>query len=108
MKRNNYGHIINHSPPLINIENMNLYKNKTAYLISKLGMSMVAMGVAAENKNSNIAANTIWPKTAIETDAVKKNNLGSKRNRCGGAGGNVGSAGGSAGGGAGGIGWLNW
>ena len=80
MLRNNYGHIINHSPPLKNINNIDIYKNKTAYLISKFGMTMVAMGIASENKNKNIAANTIWPKTAIDTEAVRKNNLGDKMN----------------------------
>ena len=41
-------------------------------MISKFGMSMVAMGVASEFKNKGVVANTIWPKTAIETDAVIK------------------------------------
>lgn len=80
MKRNNFGHIINHSPPLINMRDMSIYKNKTAYLMSKFNMTMVAMGIAAENKEYNIAANTIWPKTAIDTGAVRKNNLGDKKN----------------------------
>ena len=80
MKKNNFGHIINHSPPLIKIDNMAIYKNKTAYLMSKFSMTMVAMGIAAENKYTGIAANTIWPKTAINTDAVRKNNLGDLKN----------------------------
>jgi citronellol/citronellal dehydrogenase len=80
MKRNNYGHIINHSPPLLNTDNMEIYKDKTGYMISKLGMSMVALGIAAEFKNTGIAANTIWPKTAIESNAVIKTGLGDKKN----------------------------
>ena len=80
MKRNNYGHIINHSPPLLNTDNIEIYKNKTGYMISKFGMSMVALGIAAEFKNTGIAANTIWPKTAIESDAVIKTGLGDKKN----------------------------
>lgn len=79
MLKNNSGHIINHSPPLKNIENPLIYKNMTAYMISKLGMSMVALGVSAEYKDRGIVANTIWPKTAIETDAVIKNMLGTQR-----------------------------
>ena len=80
MKQNNFGHIINHSPPLIEVNNINTYKNKTAYMISKYGMTMVALGIAAENKNNNIAANTLWPRTAIDTDAVRINKLGTKKN----------------------------
>lgn len=80
MKKNKFGHIINHSPPLQKLNKLETYSNKTAYMISKFSMTMVAMGLAAENKEFNIAANTIWPKTAIETDAVRKNNLGDKRN----------------------------
>lgn len=80
MLKNNSGHIINHSPPLIHLNDAEIYKNMTAYMISKLGMSMVAMGVASEFKNKGIVANTIWPKTAIETDAVIKNKVGSKEN----------------------------
>lgn len=80
MKRNNYGHIINHSPPLLNTNDMEVYKNKTGYMISKFGMSMVALGIAAEFKNTGIAANTIWPMTAIESDAVIKTGLGDRKN----------------------------
>ena len=57
-----------------------IYKNKTGYMISKLGMSMVALGIAAEFKNTGISANTIWPKTAIESDAVIKTGLGDRKN----------------------------
>lgn len=80
MLRNNFGHIINHSPPLININNPEIYKNMTAYMISKFGMSMVALGISGEFKNKGIVANTIWPKTAIESDAVIKNNIGERKN----------------------------
>ena len=47
MLKNNSGHIINHSPPLIHVNNDDIYNNMTAYMISKFGMSMVAMGVAS-------------------------------------------------------------
>jgi citronellol/citronellal dehydrogenase len=36
-------------------------------------MSMIALGLAAELKKYNIAANTLWPRTTIATAAV--NNL---------------------------------
>ncbi len=34
-------------------------------------MTMIALGLAAELKKYNIAANTLWPKTTIATAAVK-------------------------------------
>jgi citronellol/citronellal dehydrogenase len=38
-------------------------------MISKLGMARVALGVAAEHQGDNIAGNTLWPRTIIETQA---------------------------------------
>ena len=43
-------------------------------------MSMVALGISSEFKNKGIVANTIWPKRAIESDAVIKNNIGERKN----------------------------
>ena len=57
------------SPPLF--ENLNDFKkylnNKTAYMISKWGMTMTALGISEEYKNKNIAANTLWPLKPIES-----------------------------------------
>jgi citronellol/citronellal dehydrogenase len=79
MKHDGYGHIIMHSPPLPNPTDIDIYKNKTAYMISKLGMTMTAMGIASEYKGTGIAANTIWPSTPIESFAVKNHKLGEKK-----------------------------
>ena len=38
-------------------------------MISKLGMARVAIGLAAEQSEDNIAANTLWPRTIIESQA---------------------------------------
>ena len=71
-------HIITHSPP-IDSHSMNMYlendmfKNKVGYMVSKLGMSIVASGFAQELRDRNIASNCIWPKTAIGTAAMKDN-----------------------------------
>lgn len=61
-------HVLNLSPPL----NMNKkwFKNHCAYTISKYGMSMCALGMAAEFKGDGIAVNCLWPKTAIATAAI--------------------------------------
>jgi citronellol/citronellal dehydrogenase len=47
------------------------FENHTAYTMSKYGMSMIAMGLAAELAPFRIGVNAIWPKTLIATSAVK-------------------------------------
>jgi citronellol/citronellal dehydrogenase len=71
LKKGTNAHILNLSPPL----NMDLkwFANHLAYTISKYDMSMIALGLSAELKKYNIAANALWPRTTIATAAV--NNL---------------------------------
>lgn len=69
LKNGSNPHILNLSPPL-NMD-MKWFANHLAYTISKYDMTMIAMGLAAELKKYNIAANTLWPKTTIATAAVK-------------------------------------
>ena len=78
VKEKKAGHIIMHSPPLPNPKDKKIYKDKTAYMISKYGMTMTAMGISEEYKKYGITGNTIWPATAIETAAVINNGLGTK------------------------------
>lgn len=69
LKKGNNAHILTLSPP-INL-NEKWFTNHTAYTISKYGMSMITMGLAAELKKAGIAANSLWPRTTIATAAVK-------------------------------------
>ena len=62
-------HILNLSPPL-NME-ARWFAPNVAYSIAKFGMSMCALGMAKELEPKGIAVNTLWPKTAIATAAVK-------------------------------------
>lgn len=71
LKKSTNAHILNLSPP-INMD-MKWFANHLAYTISKYDMTMIALGLAAELKKYNIAANTLWPRTTIATAAV--NNL---------------------------------
>ena len=71
LKKSSRAHILNLSPPL-NMD-MKWFANHLAYTMSKYNMSMIALGLAAELKKYNIAANALWPKTTIATAAV--NNL---------------------------------
>eukprot|EP00493_Phyllostaurus_siculus_P009585 UN09708 len=65
------GRVISMSPPM----NMTELKGKTAYAISKMGMSIVALGVAAEYKGK-VTGNILWPATIIESYASKNFQLG--------------------------------
>jgi citronellol/citronellal dehydrogenase len=69
LKEGTNAHILNLSPP-INMD-MKWFANHLAYTISKYNMSMIALGLAAELKKYNIAANTLWPRTTIATAAVQ-------------------------------------
>ncbi|MEO6730498.1 MAG: NAD(P)-dependent oxidoreductase [Ferruginibacter sp.] len=69
LKKVSNPHILNLSPPL-NMD-MKWFANHLAYTISKYNMSMIALGLAAELKKYNVAANAIWPRTTIATAAVQ-------------------------------------
>ena len=64
-------HILNLSPPL----NMDAkwFKDHTAYTMSKYGMSMCTLGMAAELAAHGIAVNSLWPRTTIATAAIEVN-----------------------------------
>ena len=80
MLKNDGGHIINCSPPLIRpTGEFHVLKGKVAYMISKFGMTLSAMGIAEEFKGQNIASNTLWPMTPVESYALINNNLGEKK-----------------------------
>lgn len=69
LKKGKNPHILTLSPPLS-------FRAKwmaphIAYTISKYNMSMLALGWAAELKPFGIAANALWPKTTIDTAAVR-------------------------------------
>ena len=62
-------HILSLSPPL-NLDPKWLGAH-TGYTLAKYGMTMVTLGLAAEFASDGIAANTLWPRTAIATAAVR-------------------------------------
>lgn len=72
MMAQRWGHIMNMSPPI----DFSVLPGKVAYMISKFGMTMLAFGLAEEVKGYNIAVNTLWPRTLIESQATIGWNLG--------------------------------
>ena len=64
-------HILNLSPPLS--MQPKWFKDHTAYTISKFGMSMCTLGMAAEFADRGVAVNSLWPRTTIATAAIEFN-----------------------------------
>jgi len=72
MVEHRFGHILNFSPPL----HTDPSPGMAPYMVTKLGMTRIAMAIAEEHRGDNIAANTIWPVTMIDTAAVRVNGMG--------------------------------
>jgi citronellol/citronellal dehydrogenase len=68
------GHIINMSPPL----DVSMVPGRIAYCISKLGMTLLTHGLASEVRSHNIAVNSLWPVTIIESQASINWGLGNR------------------------------
>jgi citronellol/citronellal dehydrogenase len=62
-------HILTLSPP-ISLEERWLGPH-IGYTLAKYGMSLVALGLAAELREDGIASNALWPRTLIATAAVQ-------------------------------------
>jgi len=69
LKKGTNAHILTLSPP-VNIDPKWLGPH-VAYTITKYNMSMMALGWASEFKNAGIASNALWPRTTIDTAAVR-------------------------------------
>jgi citronellol/citronellal dehydrogenase len=65
MVKQKWGHVLNMCPVLTTRPS----PGKVAYMFSKLGMAYVALGLAAEHAADNIAGNTLWPRTIVESQA---------------------------------------
>ncbi|WP_419722124.1 SDR family oxidoreductase [Rhodococcus globerulus] len=68
LSESNSAQILSLSPPL----NLNPYWAGVhlGYTISKYGMSLVTLGLAAELADHHIGVNSLWPRTTIATAAV--------------------------------------
>jgi citronellol/citronellal dehydrogenase len=69
LRKSEHPHILTLSPPL------NLSKKWlgacVGYMLAKYGMTLAALGFAAELESDGIASNTLWPRTIIATAAVQ-------------------------------------
>jgi NAD(P)-dependent dehydrogenase (short-subunit alcohol dehydrogenase family) len=69
LKKSSNPHILTLSPPLS--MDPKWFEKHVAYTITKYSMSMMTIGWAKELKKDRIAANSLWPKTTIDTAAVR-------------------------------------
>lgn len=69
LKKAENPHVLNISPPL-NIE-AKWFAPHVAYTMAKFGMSLCVLGMAEEFKDDGIAFNALWPRTTIDTAAVR-------------------------------------
>ena len=69
LKKSSNAHILTLSPP-INLDPKWIGPH-VAYTLTKYNMSMMALGWAQEFKNIPIASNALWPRTTIDTAAVR-------------------------------------
>ena len=69
LKKSTHAHILTLSPP-INLDPKWIGPH-IAYTLSKYDMSMMAIGWAHELKEDGIASNALWPRTTIDTAAVR-------------------------------------
>ncbi|MBZ5581295.1 MAG: SDR family NAD(P)-dependent oxidoreductase [Acidobacteriia bacterium] len=65
MVKQRWGHVLNMCPRL----SCEAAPGRVAYSISKQGMARLAIGIAAEHRGDNVAANSLWPRTIIESQA---------------------------------------
>ena len=68
LRQSEHAHILTMSPPL-NLDPF--WYRPAAYTISKYGMTIVTLGVAETEREHGVAANCLWPLTAIATAAVR-------------------------------------
>jgi NAD(P)-dependent dehydrogenase (short-subunit alcohol dehydrogenase family) len=69
LRESSHAHVLTLSPPL----NMNPHwlGASVGYMLAKYGMTLAALGFAAELQDDGVASNTLWPRTIIATAAVQ-------------------------------------
>jgi citronellol/citronellal dehydrogenase len=71
LRRSSNPHILNISPPLHSTLSPRWFAPHVAYTMAKYGMSLCVLGMAEELRPLGIAVNALWPRTAIDTEAIR-------------------------------------
>lgn len=69
LKKSSNPHILTLSPPPS--LDPQWYKGTLPYTLAKMGMSFATIGIAEDFREHGIAANALWPRTAIDTAAIR-------------------------------------
>lgn len=69
LRESGHAHVLTLSPPLS--ADPRWLAGHGAYTLSKMGMTMLTLGLAADEAEAGVAANCLWPRTIIATAAVK-------------------------------------
>jgi citronellol/citronellal dehydrogenase len=69
LRESDHAHVLTLSPPL-NMSDQWLGAC-VGYMLAKYGMTLAALGFAAELRDDRIASNTLWPRTIIATAAIQ-------------------------------------
>ena len=69
LRESDHAHVLSLSPPLS--VDPRWLRGHAAYTLSKYGMTMLTLGVAADEAQHGVAANCLWPRTIIATAAVQ-------------------------------------
>ncbi|MDG2244476.1 MAG: NAD(P)-dependent oxidoreductase [Rhodospirillaceae bacterium] len=69
LKEGTNPHILTLSPPPS--LDPKWYKSTLPYTLAKMGMSFATIGLAEDFREHGIAANALWPRTAIDTAAIR-------------------------------------
>ncbi|MDQ3729617.1 MAG: NAD(P)-dependent oxidoreductase [Actinomycetota bacterium] len=69
LRASDHAHVLTLSPPLS--ADPKWLKGNAAYTLSKMGMTMLTLGLAQDEAENGVAANCLWPRTIIATAAVQ-------------------------------------
>jgi citronellol/citronellal dehydrogenase len=69
LRRSDHAHVLTLSPPLS--ADPRWLRGHAAYTVSKMGMTMLTLGVAQDERDHGVGANCLWPRTMIATAAVQ-------------------------------------
>jgi citronellol/citronellal dehydrogenase len=69
LRESDHAHVLTLSPPLS--ADPKWLRGHAPYTVSKMGMTMLTLGLAADEAEHGVAANCLWPRTLIATAAVQ-------------------------------------
>ena len=69
LQQSSNGHVLTLSPPPS--LDPKWYRGTLPYTLTKMGMTFATIGLAEDFRDKGVAANALWPRTAIDTAAIR-------------------------------------